>query len=171
MAESEMMKSQNELEKEITCAVCQEHYVEPKLLPCHHYFCKQCIKRLVLKTGPGKAFSCPECRQEVSLEKDVEELQSAFFINRLKPTIEKIHELFSVNGCSFEICREHNQKLKNFCFDCSLLLCSECVVKKHMNHNVKICDDVIDCIKEDLDRKIKSLEQVGVDLKIAIGDI
>ena len=30
-----------DLEEDVTCAVCQEHYTEPKVLPCLHYYCKK----------------------------------------------------------------------------------------------------------------------------------
>ena len=33
----------DELEKDITCAVCCGHYQEAKLLPCNHYYCRACI--------------------------------------------------------------------------------------------------------------------------------
>ena len=29
-------KSVEDLEKEITCAICHDHYTEPKVLPCPH---------------------------------------------------------------------------------------------------------------------------------------
>ncbi len=60
-------KGVEELEKEITCAICHEHYDEPKVLPCCHYFCKQCIHRLTLRKGADKPFSCPECCQDTTL--------------------------------------------------------------------------------------------------------
>ncbi len=52
----------DELEKEITCSICQENYTEPKVLPCLHYFCKHCILELVRRAGTRKPFACPECR-------------------------------------------------------------------------------------------------------------
>ena len=54
-------KSVEDLEKEITCAICHDHYTEPKVLSCLHYYCKQCVHRLTLRTGLDKPFSCPEC--------------------------------------------------------------------------------------------------------------
>ncbi len=69
MAESVIQKGKTlkELEKEITCSVCQEHYTEPKVLPCLHYYCKECVLRLALRTASNKPFSCPECRKETTL--------------------------------------------------------------------------------------------------------
>ncbi len=74
------------LEKEITCAICQEHYTDPKILPCLHCYCKQCIFKLALRVGQGKPFPCPECRKDTVLpEGGVEEFQlSAFIVNLLK---------------------------------------------------------------------------------------
>ena len=78
-------KSLEELEREITCGICQEHYTEPKALPCLHYYCKQCVLRLAVKTGTGKPFSCPECCCEATLpEGGVDELKTAFFCQPLE---------------------------------------------------------------------------------------
>ena len=44
-------KTLEDLEKEITCAICQEHYTDPKTLPCLHCYCKQCILKLALRVG------------------------------------------------------------------------------------------------------------------------
>ena len=60
-------KSVEELEKEITSFICHGHYNEPKVLPCYHYYCKECIYRLALRTGFDKPFSCPECCMDATL--------------------------------------------------------------------------------------------------------
>ena len=44
-----------DLEKEIICHSCQDHYIDPKVLPCLHYYCKQCIYRLALRTNHSLA--------------------------------------------------------------------------------------------------------------------
>ena len=88
MAEGVANKSREELKREITCAICQEHYTEPKLLPCNHYFCKECILQLVRWAGAVKCFSCPKCRKEVVLPKGgVEKLGTAFLINSIQESI------------------------------------------------------------------------------------
>jgi late competence protein required for DNA uptake (superfamily II DNA/RNA helicase) len=45
--------SVEDLEREITCAICHDHYTDPKLLPCCHYYCKQCIHSLTTLLLPG----------------------------------------------------------------------------------------------------------------------
>ena len=79
------------LEKEITCAICHEHYQEPKVLPCCHYYCKQCLRQLALRRGLGQPFPCPECRRDVSLPAGgLDQLPTAFFVNRMKEAHSKL---------------------------------------------------------------------------------
>ncbi len=89
-AEKTVMSSSglDKLEGEITCGICQEHYVEPEVLPCLHYYCRECIVKLATRSGEKKPFSCPECCSESLLpEGGVDGLKMAFFVNRLKTTI------------------------------------------------------------------------------------
>ena len=51
------------LQKQLTCPVCTEHFKEPKVLPCLHYYCKTCIADMI-KRAKGPRFNCPECRRE-----------------------------------------------------------------------------------------------------------
>ncbi len=99
-------KTLEQMEKEITCAVCQEHYTEPKVLPCLHYYCKECVLKLALSTPSNKPFYCPECRKDTILpEGGVDELKTAFFVNRYKSNyyaLERVHGKVEVKceGCS-----------------------------------------------------------------------
>ena len=61
--------SVQKLNEELTCAVCQDHFKEPKVLPCLHYYCKKCVADMIHRAG-GKPFSCPECRRDVQTEND-----------------------------------------------------------------------------------------------------
>ena len=54
-------KSLQKLDDELTCPLCTQHFREPKVLPCHHFYCKVCIADLV-KSADGRPFNCPECR-------------------------------------------------------------------------------------------------------------
>ena len=45
-----------DLKDEITCPVCQEFFQEPKILPCFHYYCKQCVLQLAAREHPAGAY-------------------------------------------------------------------------------------------------------------------
>ena len=59
-----LSESLQKLDDELTCPVCTDHFKEPKVLPCLHYYCKTCIADLI-KRAKGRPFNCPECRREV----------------------------------------------------------------------------------------------------------
>ena len=58
--------SLQKLDDELTCPVCTEHFKEPKVLPCLHYYCKTCIADLINRAN-GRPFNCPECRREAQV--------------------------------------------------------------------------------------------------------
>ena len=225
--------SLEDLEKEVTCAVCQEHYADPKILPCLHYYCKQCILRLALRTGKNKPFSCPECRKDTTLpEGGAEELKSAFFINRLKSMYvkhkkalskqahceictnpEALAEAFcqqcdkfackscvhmhSVMKAAFDghkivsidqllkikaeelvpknqahsKCEIHGELLKIYCFDCNKLICRDCTVKDHKDHDIEFNNVAVDNKKKKLMESLKPLREVEDSLSRALEEM
>ena len=168
-------KSLAELDREITCAICKEHYTEPKLLPCSHYFCKDCILKLVLRVPTGKPFSCPECREEVLLPKGgIDKLQTAFFLNRIKATIA------SLEGAHGEVvqevsldkkCPAHKEPLIVYCFDCGSLICTHCMVKDHNGHKAELCKEAAPDTRKKLMEKLKPLRELKVSLYHAVVDV
>ncbi len=141
-------KSLEDLERDITCAVCQECYTEPKLLPCLHYYCKKCILQLAHRTASQKPFSCPECRKETTLPVEgVDGLKTAFFVYRMQSmysTVERVHGKVEVK-C--EGCTGSEDKAEAFCRQCAVFICKECV-KQHKkwkafsSHEVDTLEDL-----------------------------
>ena len=226
--------SLQKLEQEVTCAICQEHYTEPKVLPCLHYYCKKCILKLALRTGKDKPFSCPECRSETRLpDGGVDELKSAFFINRFKSTFSALelaqgkvevkceacaseetavsfcrqcavficntcveahhrlkkmfegHEVVSIQDLkegrakaditikepSPAKCLVHQELLKVYCFDCDLLICRDCTVKDHKDHNFEFTAVAAPTTKEDLMKELEPLRKVVGSLSLAMEEV
>ena len=130
MAESVPVQEKRleELESEITCPICQEHYTEPKVLPCLHYYCKKCILKLALRTQSGKFFHCPECRCKATLpEGGVDNLKTAFFANRLRSkviTLQRAHGKVEVKCESCTV----SSKAEAFCRQCARFICNDCVL-------------------------------------------
>ena len=139
-------KGVEDLEKEITCAICHDHYTEPKVLPCCHYYCKQCLHQLTLKEGLGKPFSCPECRKDTTLpEGGLDNLPTAFFVNRMKEVHSKLELAHGKVEAKCEMCSE--DKAEAFCRQCTKFICADCV-KYHLmkaafpTHKVSTLDEL-----------------------------
>ena len=138
-------KALDELEKDITCAVCCGHYQEAKLLPCNHYYCRACIESLA-KHSRGRPFPCPECRNDVILPSGgVEKLQSAFFVERMKDVYEKMAK---VEGKVEAVCEQCSKgKSVAFCRQCTDFICTECTtlhrkLKPFAGHKVATLEEL-----------------------------
>ena len=119
----DMQRSLEDLEKEVTCAVCLEHYTEPKVLPCLHYYCKKCIVKMAVKKNP---IACPDCRKETKIMKgEEEELPTAHFVNRLKELHARQEKAMS-KEVQCESCME-SAKAEAFCKQCNKFVCKRCI--------------------------------------------
>ena len=128
-------KGVEELEQEVTCPVCQDHFQEPKILPCLHYYCKGCIEALAKRAGgPNQPFPCPECRTPTLLPQgDPDQLQTAFFVNRMKEVHAKLEKVEGKVEAKCEMCS--GGVATAFCRHCMDFICAECV-KSHQRLKV-----------------------------------
>ena len=141
-------KSLEELESEITCPIFQEHYTDPKLHPCLHYYCNKCILKLALGTQSGKSFHCPECRCKATLpEGGVDNLKTAFFANRLKSKVTTLQRAHGKVEVKCELCTASPPVAETFCRECARFICKECVlihtkIKTFVSHEVASLEDL-----------------------------
>ena len=127
-------KPLDQLEREITCGVCHDHYEKAKLLPCNHYYCSTCIEKMAARSRGGP-FHCPECRKETSLPPGgVAELQSAFFVERLKDLHGKMARAEGKAEAFCEQCATSEDAVA-FCRQCADFICENCVLS-HKNLKV-----------------------------------
>lgn len=123
----------------LTCPVCMEAFDDrehqPKLLPCHHSFCKLCLLRLV--KGNNNTVDCPTCRQRIALPPDgIAALQTNFYVAHMRDLIGESGKVKTKN------CRKHgNQELSHFCNTCEVAICPDCCQKEHKDetgHNTQL---------------------------------
>ena len=114
------------VEDEITCPICQDHFQEPKILPCCHYYCKGCIQKLALRAGANQPFPCPECRSDTLLPgNDPNHLPTAFFVNRMKELHTKMEK---AHGRVEALCEQcSGGKATALCHNCAEFICEECI--------------------------------------------
>ena len=114
-----------QIEKEITCSVCDEIFNEPKTLPCLHTFCKKCIRSCVeMATGINKAgkSTCPLCRLPF-LKDGLASLPTNFVINSLIEIFDSKRKRDKEIQC--DEC-EDDATACTWCVECEKGLCQEC---------------------------------------------
>ena len=123
---------------EITCSLCQQHYQEPKLLKCCHYFCKPCLKDLLVSAKDSLTIECPECKETTALthssrlqpSSDSDELlekqlPTVLFVEHLKQLYDRVSKLNGKQSTPCDSCLE--LKASAFCQQCMEFICSDCV--------------------------------------------
>lgn len=65
------------LEEDLTCSVCYSLFSDPRVLPCSHAFCKNCLDNLLKVSNNNnnnfiwrplrQLLKCPNCRTVVDL--------------------------------------------------------------------------------------------------------
>ena len=227
MAEApDLPKTLEEMEKEITCAVCHEHYREPKILPCLHYYCIECLQRLAEQVG--QPVPCPECRRQAPFPlNDARQLPTPFFVHRMidfyarmetaqgkkealcescsggkaeafcrqcteficsecvksheKMKAFKGHEIASmeqlqVGGARKLVepptkCKVHDEVVKLYCYTCSQLICRDCLIDDHADHNREFVKKAAPRCREKLRESTAPLRQATAEITAAAADV
>ena len=83
----------------ISCAICFDHYEDPRILPCAHTFCLKCIRKVVADNH-GR-FQCP-MRDGTEIE---ENRIDSLPINRVLPDIVDFLRNLNVSDQNAERCK------------------------------------------------------------------
>ena len=116
-----------QISEELTCPICIHRLKDPKVLPCLHTFCKEC---LVDATRGKTDATCPKCRESHPLpEGGVDKLLTNFPANSLLELLE-VHEVGKSEGdakitLTCENGLDENDAVAR-CLDCSIYLCESC---------------------------------------------
>ena len=210
------------VDKELTCAVCLARYKHPKVLPCLHTYCQNCLESL---SGATSKLTCPQCKEVHEVPSGgVSSFKTYFTINNLIELLH-IHEVSSCNGesgktiqcesgldehaavarclsCSEYLCescygihrrlkatRDHNmitlEKIKNsdkklgvqsiqrkqyceehddevlklFCKTCNKVICRDCALVKHREHDYSFIREVHRETRNQLELLLKKVEE------------
>jgi len=103
------------------CSLCSETYTQPKVLPCLHTFCFQCLGNL--KT-PEDKLQCPECQEEATLTNLVSDYAALNILGLTDSTTP-----FHCTGC-----KNMNEEAVARCISCSSFLCPNCVAAHQYMH-------------------------------------
>ncbi|KAK3097366.1 hypothetical protein FSP39_009030 [Pinctada imbricata] len=132
------------VKKELECGICYERFRNPKLLPCDHSFCEECLTNHIVSKVPrgGRSFDCPMCRSEI--EKPFHGIESRRDWAKYFPTDRFLVSLLeAVNNFeelhSHAVCYRHSRdNAVSFCMGCMILMCQGCGKRHHANENCRI---------------------------------
>ncbi|XP_066299570.1 tripartite motif-containing protein 2-like [Branchiostoma lanceolatum] len=111
----------------LTCPVCMLHFRDPRILPCLHTFCKECLEEWATKQQP---LECPTCRTQVSLpDQGVNGLRTNFYVNNLLDFAAA--KKGAEPGVPCQVCEGGQGEAKAWCADCAVLLCESCTAMHH----------------------------------------
>ncbi|CAH1257092.1 TRIM56 [Branchiostoma lanceolatum] len=135
----------------LECQICLQSFRTPKILPCLHTFCKECLAEYTkAHSVDGDQIECPTCRSKSPLPGGtVDGLKDNFFVENLKDTVNLHRTLHSEDHdivCSNPYCDSKGLATSR-CLNCDELLCGECVaahlrIKVTRDHTVLGLDEL-----------------------------
>lgn len=118
----------------LQCPICIDEYKDPRILPCHHSVCLNCLLEYVqASSSSGRLFRCPQCRADVCVPRGgVKDFPPNFYINCIQDEIGS-KPYFGI--C--DICERDWLVSQYRCIDCDLDICKFCMhdhrLFKHMS--------------------------------------
>ncbi|XP_078580014.1 tripartite motif-containing protein 2-like [Branchiostoma floridae x Branchiostoma japonicum] len=125
-----------QIRDELSCSICLDPFTRPKVLPCQHTFCQDCLQDHASRRVP---FQCPICRQQLRLPPQVVAgLPDNYLIANLCEMLqsqEKLPEETREQPQLGNKCSLHpSEEVKLYCKHCQVPLCVDCVEESHEGH-------------------------------------
>ena len=119
------MATKDCLPHHVTCQMCFGPFSDPRILPCLHSFCCQCLHKEMEKVGPQKSLQCPTCLRNVPIlvggasayHQNLHlgfEVEDAGYMSKLASS-SGVSCTFCVQGC--------NDPAVVFCCSCHMFMC------------------------------------------------
>lgn len=149
------------LEEELTCSICCSIFEDPRVLPCSHTFCRNCLEGVIQLSSNFSIWrplrvplKCPNCRSIVEIPAAGTESLPINFA--LKAIIEKYQQ---EDYSDVATCSEHyRQPLNIYCLLDRKLVCGHCLtIGKHNGHPI---DDLQSAYLKEKETSGKLLEQL-----------
>ncbi len=139
-----------DMEVLLHCPICTDPFNDPKLLPCGHTFCANCIQQLMNVASQGqftrilRQFNCPVCRRPVHVPVGgMQGFQNDFRVEQIKDAFEAVARAVPGERGNCDFCQSQKREVSAqfSCIQCHKQMCAICE-RKHadrphfMNHTV-----------------------------------
>ena len=131
------------------CELCSGDKAEAFCRQCTQFICSECIKahQRMKKTFPGhKVVTFDELK-----EGGVKEI-----VTQESP---------------LQTCKEHDQSMNMYCFNCSSLICLHCTIIDHKDHKYEFIKKVASQMKKKLIQQLEPLKEVHANLSHAVEEM
>ena len=143
---------------DVECSLCKQPYRDPRLLPCLHSFCYECLqKHMDDSTEQQATLVCPACFEQTPLP--IRDLPRHVYLSNNANTARRVSQLKTAKVC--KNC-DSEEKARAFCCDCGdsgLPICKQCVkfhkkVRSYKKHTVVSLDsDMKELVRKENERK------------------
>ena len=114
-----------------TCQICHQAFKNTRYLPCHHFFCKECLERI---TEQSK-ITCPVCQNVAVLPEGGASCLPSNFFNRMMDKLVLKYKWREETEIKWEDCGACDPIIA-FCTSCKAFLCKFC---QESHKNSKSC--------------------------------
>ena len=111
-----------------TCDKCGEYYTDPRILPCLHTFCLQCLEQEVKTEGVKDMLQCHSCKETVTLTSNgVSDLPQDLRMAKEVEVARISKKVENETSSKCQACgRSDSGKVVAFCINCDEFLCKFC---------------------------------------------
>jgi len=124
-----------ELDDMTECSICTEVFTDPRVLPCIHTFCLQCLLNYGKESARRGRMHCPMCRKMFTIPKGgLTGLQKNFFMDKLlhirKLSVEEEAKRIPCELCSSDEASAGETVMQyppsTYCVQCHQNYCEQC---------------------------------------------
>lgn len=175
-----MLEEEEFVDTFLRCLICRELFdvseKPPKILPCHHTLCLECILRIYrgeVEYRKDKTLGfipravsvvCPKCRKNfITQEKGLRQLPTDHRVVQLIDFV-KHTDIQTIQYCS----KHKKQHLNFFCEYCCYLVCRDCTIIDHKESDGHIVLDIEAAIEKYtpvIEKAMDEIESQNVSLK------
>ena len=171
MSEQIVVDTLKKVEEQLTCAVCLNFYTDPRVLPCLHVFCQECLKLIVKADSESNYVSCPSCRRVAHLTvTGTADLIPAFHILHLFDIQDALKKAGTIEKSTCQKCQQHLATA--FCRNCGQYVCEHCV-KTHKLWSELVSHEVVSIhrVQDDAAKLVPLKKKILVCAKHASKDL